>query len=159
MPLASSPTKLLVQPQETAESGVAPAVGSTSMEVSSYWKSASMEVSSYSQQEGMGTCQSFTWLCPDTAENHNLWLYIFSFVCRYTEIFISCSFIYFTSYINISSYYKQALTIVWNKCWSYWCNSKMLDYCFTLLLGKQFWFSSQEWENNMVWGTHWRRDR
>lgn len=145
MPLDFPPIKVLVQPQETAESGAVPAVGSTAM-----------EVSSYSQQERMGTCQSFTWRCPDTAENHYLWLYIFSFICRYTEIFISYAFIYITSYINVSLYYKQALTIVWNKCWSYWCNSKMLD-CFTLLLVKQLWFSSQGWEKSMVWGTHWCR--
>lgn len=146
MPLAFSPTKPLVQPQEAAEIGAVPTAGS-----------AAMEVSSYSQQEGMGKCQSFMWPRPDTAENHYLWLYIFSFVCRYTEIFISCAFIYFTSYVNISLYYKQALTIIWNKCWSYWCNSKILDYCFTLLLGKQLWFSSQGWEKSMVRGTHWHR--
>lgn len=78
----------------------------------------------------MGMCQSSMWLCPDTAENHYLWLYIFYFVFFFCMIFISCAFIYFTSYINITLYYKQALTIVWNKCWNYWCNSKMLDYFF-----------------------------
>lgn len=73
------PAKPLTQPQETAESGASLvlAVGS-----------AAMQGSSYSQQKRMGTCQSFTWPCPDTAENHYLWLYIFSFVCRHTEIFI-----------------------------------------------------------------------
>lgn len=71
--------KLLTLPQETTESGAGavPAVGSPAM-----------QGSSYSQQEGVGTCQSFAWPCPDAAENHYLWLYIFSFVCGHTEIFI-----------------------------------------------------------------------
>lgn len=74
-----SPAKLLAQPQETAESGAGPvpAVGS-----------AAMQGSSSSPQKGVGTCQSFMWPCPDTAENHYLWLYIFSFVRGHTEIFI-----------------------------------------------------------------------
>lgn len=40
----------------------------------------------------MGMCQSSMWLCPDTAENHYLWLYIFYFVFFFCMIFISCAF-------------------------------------------------------------------